>query len=64
MLQLLKPVHLEPVLRNKRSHYNEKPAHHNKEEPPLAATRRKPAGSNKDPTQPKINKLKKKKSYC
>ena len=25
--QLLKPAHLEPVLRNKRSHRNEKPAH-------------------------------------
>ena len=30
-LQLLKPMHLEPVLRNKRGHHNEKPAHHNKE---------------------------------
>ena len=39
--QLLKPVRLEPVLRNKRSHRNEKPAHRNK-----------------DPTQPKINKIK------
>ena len=29
--QLLKPVHLEPVLLNKRNHHNEKPAHHNKE---------------------------------
>ena len=29
--QLLKPVHLEPVLGNKRSHRNEKPAHHNEE---------------------------------
>ena len=28
--QLLKPVHLEPVLCNKRSHRNEKPAHSNK----------------------------------
>ena len=25
--QLLKPAHLEPVLHNKRSHGNEKPAH-------------------------------------
>ena len=25
VLQLLKPVHLEPVLRNERSHRNEKP---------------------------------------
>ena len=31
MPQLLKPVHLEPVLRNKRSHCSEKPAHRNKE---------------------------------
>ena len=29
--QLLKPVCLEPVLHNKRSHRNEKPVHHNKE---------------------------------
>ena len=29
--QLLKPAGLEPVLRNKRSHHSEKPAHHNKE---------------------------------
>ena len=28
---LLKPVSLEPVLRNKRSHRNEKPAHHKEE---------------------------------
>ena len=36
MPQLLKPmrlesVHLEPMLRIKRSHLNEKPAHRNKE---------------------------------
>ena len=37
--QLLKPLHLEPVLHDKRSHHSEKPAHHNKEEPLLAATR-------------------------
>ena len=29
--QLLKPTHLEPVLHNKRSHRNEKPAHCNEE---------------------------------
>ena len=29
--QLLKLVRLEPVLHNKRSHDNEKPAHHNEE---------------------------------
>ena len=39
MPQLLKPVHLEPVLHSKRSHCNEKPAHHNKEYPPLTAAR-------------------------
>ena len=27
----LKPVHLEPVLCNKRSHHNEKPAHRSEE---------------------------------
>ena len=31
MLQLLKTMHLELVLHNKRSHHNEKPAHHNEE---------------------------------
>ena len=30
-LQLLKPVHLEPMLCNKRSHCNEKPMHCNEE---------------------------------
>ena len=29
--QLLKPTHLEPVLRNKRNHHNETPVHHNEE---------------------------------
>ena len=29
--QLLKPAHLEPVLRNKRSHRNEKPTHGNRD---------------------------------
>ena len=31
VLQLLKPVRLEPVLRNKRSHLNEKPEYHKEE---------------------------------
>ena len=52
MPQLLKPACLEPVLRNKRSHRNEKPAHHNEEQPPLAATRESPR-SHEYPTQPK-----------
>ncbi|KAJ8797179.1 hypothetical protein J1605_017407 [Eschrichtius robustus] len=32
--QLLKPTCLEPVLRNKRSHRNEKPGHRQEEQPP------------------------------
>ena len=51
MCQLLKPTHLEPVLHNKRSHHNEKPMHRSEEQPPLAATREKPAHSNEDPIQ-------------
>ena len=39
VLQLLKPVRLEPVLGNKRRHCDEKPGHHNDEQPLLAATR-------------------------
>ena len=45
--QLLKPVHLEPVLRNKRSPCNEKPGHRNQEKPPLAATRESPSAATK-----------------
>ena len=44
---LLSPRTLEPVLCNKRSHCNEKPAHLNE---------RKPMHSNEDPAQPKVNK--------
>ena len=33
--QLLKPARLEPVLRNRRGHRNEKPAHPSEEWPPL-----------------------------
>ena len=29
--KLLRPTHLEPVLRNKRSHHTEKPLHRNEE---------------------------------
>ena len=47
VLQLLKPTHLEPVLHNKRSHRNEKPSHHNKEQPPLTATRESPRAATK-----------------
>ena len=44
--QLLKPMSLEPVLCNKRSYRNEKPAHRNKE-PPFAATRESPCAAKK-----------------
>ena len=54
MLQLLRPTYLEPVLRNKISHYNEEPVHHSEEETPLTETREKPKQSNEDPAQPKI----------
>ena len=51
------PVHhsyciLEPVLCHKRSHRNEKPEHHNQEQPPLPATR----ATRESPAQPKLNK--------
>ena len=45
--QLLKLVCLEPMLHNKRSHPNEKPAHCNKEQPPLTATRESPCAATK-----------------
>ena len=58
--QLLKPERLEPVLHNKRSHCNEKPTHHNKEYPLLAAatTRESPRTATK--TQGSQKKKKKK----
>ena len=37
--QLLKPARLEPVLRKKRSHCNEKPVHCKEEQPLLDATK-------------------------
>ena len=36
------PARLEPVLLNKRGRDNERPAHHDEEWPPLAATRESP----------------------
>ena len=36
------PARLEPVLRNKRGRDSERPAHHDEEWPPLAATRESP----------------------
>ena len=58
VLQLLKPVHLERVPYNKRSHCNEKPAHHNEEELLLIATRESPHAATKAQRSQKI-KLKK-----
>ena len=52
---------LEPVLRNKRSHRNEKPVHHNKEEPPLAATRESLRTATKTQCSEKLKLIKKKK---
>ena len=63
MLQLLKPMCLEPVLRNKRSHRNEKPVHRNEEQPPLAATRESPRAATKTQCSQKINKNLKTKSF-
>ena len=37
-LKTTEPVHLEPVLRNKRGRGGERPAHCDEEWPPLAAT--------------------------
>ena len=47
VMQLLKPACLEPMLRNKRSHHNEKPAHCSEELPLLAATRESPCTATK-----------------
>ena len=52
--QLLRLTALKPVLHNKGSRHNEKPAHGQEEEPPPTATREKPAQSNEDPAQAKI----------
>ena len=63
--QLLSPratttelTHLEPMLRNKRSHHNKKPAHRNEEKPPLAATTESPHAAMKTQCSQKINKNK------
>lgn len=56
-LQLLSPhVPQEPVLHDQRNQHCKKPMHCNKQQLPLAASKRKPAYSNGDPTRPKINK--------
>ena len=52
MPQVLKPAHLDPVLRNERSHRSEKAVRHSEEQPPPATAREKPASSKEDPVQP------------
>ena len=47
VLQLLKPAHLEPVLRNRRGHSSEEPPHRKEEWPPLAATGESPRTATK-----------------
>ena len=47
---------LEPMLCSKRRHHNVKPTHSNQRADPAFCKQRKPARSNKDPVQPKINK--------
>ena len=43
----LKPVCLEPVLRNKRSHCSETPVQRNEEQPLLTETRESPSAERK-----------------
>ena len=47
VLQLLKPTCLEPVRPDARSHWNEKPAHHDEERPLLSVTRESPLAATK-----------------
>ena len=56
------PVRLEPVLRSKRGCDSERPAHHDEEWPPLAATRGSPRTETKTQHSQKKKKKKKKKS--
>ena len=48
------PVHLEPVLRNKRGCDGERPAHRDEEWPPLASTRGRPGTETKTQHSQKI----------
>jgi len=45
--QPLKPINLEPVLRNKRSHRREKLVHPSQEQPPFDGTREIPQAATK-----------------
>ena len=57
--QLLKPVRLEPMLHNKRSHCNEKPVHRNEEQPLLAATRESPCAQRRPNAAKYLKKIQK-----
>ena len=58
---ITEPARLETVLHNKRGRDSERPAHHDEEWPPLAATRESPRTETK--TQHSHKKIKKKKCY-
>ena len=64
-MQLRKPMCLEPVLHNKRSHHNERPVRCKEELPPLAATREKlwAAPKTQNSHKKKKNSLKRKKKF-
>ena len=49
-------MHLEPVFSNKRSHHNEKPAHHNWRVDPAHHKTGESSCSSGDPAQSKINR--------
>ena len=49
--QLLKPQHIKPMLRNKKSHHSEKPTHCNQRVALPCCNYRKPVQSNEDPVQ-------------
>lgn len=55
--QLLSPPALQPELRNKRSHWSEKPMHHNRRVTPARCNWRKAMCKNEDPVLPKKYKL-------
>ena len=59
---ITEPACLEPVLRNKRGHDSERPAHCDEEWPPLAATRESPHTETKTQQSHKKTKKKNKKN--
>jgi len=47
VMELLKPVRLEPRICNRRSHRNEEPKHRSEEQPALSTTRECPRAATK-----------------